>query len=54
VIESCHVDFDELTMMASEQISLEPALQEMTPATPSLGLVPNPTPAPFVPPTRNE
>ncbi|GJU57156.1 retrovirus-related pol polyprotein from transposon TNT 1-94 [Tanacetum coccineum] len=34
VIESCHVDFHELTTMASEQISLEPALQEMTPATP--------------------
>ncbi|GJV05226.1 retrovirus-related pol polyprotein from transposon TNT 1-94 [Tanacetum coccineum] len=44
-----------LTAMASEQLSLEPALHEMTPATPSSGLVPNPPPlAPFVPPMRNE
>nr|GEU40321.1 retrovirus-related Pol polyprotein from transposon TNT 1-94 [Tanacetum cinerariifolium] len=36
-------------------INLEPALHEMTPATPSSGLVPNPTsPGPFVPPTRKE
>ncbi|GKD99922.1 retrovirus-related pol polyprotein from transposon TNT 1-94 [Tanacetum coccineum] len=28
------IDFDELTAMASEHTSLEPALQEMTPATP--------------------
>ncbi|GJW91618.1 retrovirus-related pol polyprotein from transposon TNT 1-94 [Tanacetum coccineum] len=41
IIETIHVDFDELTTMASEQSSLEPALHEMTPATPSLGLVPN-------------
>ncbi|GJS62054.1 retrovirus-related pol polyprotein from transposon TNT 1-94 [Tanacetum coccineum] len=34
-IETCHVDFDELTAMASEYNSLEPALHEMTPATPS-------------------
>nr|GEU55973.1 hypothetical protein [Tanacetum cinerariifolium] len=35
--------------------SLEPALQEMTPATLSSGLVPNPPPsAPFVPPLRKE
>ncbi|GJV32074.1 retrovirus-related pol polyprotein from transposon TNT 1-94 [Tanacetum coccineum] len=41
--------------MASEQSSLEPALHEMTPATPSSGLVPNPPPsAPFVPPSRHE
>ncbi|GKA44357.1 retrovirus-related pol polyprotein from transposon TNT 1-94 [Tanacetum coccineum] len=44
-----------LTAMASEQSSLEPALHEMTPATPSSGLVPNPPPsAPFVPPSRAE
>ncbi|GJY32944.1 retrovirus-related pol polyprotein from transposon TNT 1-94 [Tanacetum coccineum] len=44
-----------LTAMASEQSSLEPALHEMTPATPSSGLVPNPPPsAPFVPPSRHE
>ncbi|GKA92412.1 retrovirus-related pol polyprotein from transposon TNT 1-94 [Tanacetum coccineum] len=41
--------------MASEQRSLEPALHEMTPATLSSGLVPNPPPsAPFVPPSRDK
>ncbi|GKB58155.1 retrovirus-related pol polyprotein from transposon TNT 1-94 [Tanacetum coccineum] len=55
IIETCHVDFDELTAMASEYSSSEPALHEMTPATPSSGLVPNPpSTAPFVPPTRKE
>ncbi|GKD98108.1 retrovirus-related pol polyprotein from transposon TNT 1-94, partial [Tanacetum coccineum] len=34
IIEIIHVDFDELMAMASEQSSLEPALNEMTPATP--------------------
>ncbi|GJZ04198.1 retrovirus-related pol polyprotein from transposon TNT 1-94 [Tanacetum coccineum] len=33
IIETIHVDFDELTTMASKQSSLEPALHEMTPAT---------------------
>ncbi|GJZ38418.1 retrovirus-related pol polyprotein from transposon TNT 1-94 [Tanacetum coccineum] len=36
------IDFDELTTMASEHSSSGPALHEMTPATISLGLVPNP------------
>ncbi|GKC07797.1 retrovirus-related pol polyprotein from transposon TNT 1-94 [Tanacetum coccineum] len=45
----------ELAATASEQSSLEPALHDMTPATPSSGLVPNPPPpAPFVPPSRHE
>ncbi|GKD19350.1 retrovirus-related pol polyprotein from transposon TNT 1-94 [Tanacetum coccineum] len=45
--------FDELTSMAFEHSSLEPALHEMTPATISSGLVPNPRPStPFVPPLR--
>nr|GEU43718.1 retrovirus-related Pol polyprotein from transposon TNT 1-94 [Tanacetum cinerariifolium] len=35
------IDFDELTAMASEHSSSEPALYEMTPATISSGLVPN-------------
>ncbi|GJZ17941.1 retrovirus-related pol polyprotein from transposon TNT 1-94, partial [Tanacetum coccineum] len=49
------IDFDELTVMASEQSSLELAFHDMTPATPNSGLVPKPPPsAPFVPPTRNE
>ncbi|GKE25133.1 integrase, catalytic region, zinc finger, CCHC-type containing protein, partial [Tanacetum coccineum] len=55
IIETLHVNFDELTAMAYEQISLEPALHEMTPATPSSGLVPNPTPPVlFVPPSRKD
>nr|GEW36833.1 hypothetical protein [Tanacetum cinerariifolium] len=55
IIETIHVDFDELTAMASEQSSLEPVLHEMTLATPSSGLVPNPTPPlPFVSPLRKE
>ncbi|GKE29308.1 integrase, catalytic region, zinc finger, CCHC-type containing protein [Tanacetum coccineum] len=45
IIETIHVDFDELTAMASEHSSLEPALHEMTPATISSGLVPNPPPS---------
>nr|GFA29031.1 hypothetical protein [Tanacetum cinerariifolium] len=33
IVKTIHVDFDELTIMASEQNSLGPALNEMTPAT---------------------
>ncbi|GKE23502.1 retrovirus-related pol polyprotein from transposon TNT 1-94, partial [Tanacetum coccineum] len=44
IIETIHVDFDELTVMASEHNSSRPALHEMTPATISSGLVPNPPP----------
>nr|GFA69713.1 retrovirus-related Pol polyprotein from transposon TNT 1-94 [Tanacetum cinerariifolium] len=44
IIETIHVDLDELTVMASKHSSLGPALHEMTPATISLGLVPNPPP----------
>nr|GEW77136.1 hypothetical protein [Tanacetum cinerariifolium] len=43
IIETIHVDFDELTTMASKQSRSGPALHEMTPATISLGLVPKPT-----------
>ncbi|GJS43791.1 putative ribonuclease H-like domain-containing protein [Tanacetum coccineum] len=39
------IDFDELTSMASEHSSLGPALHEMTPATISSRLVPNPPPS---------
>ncbi|GKG32039.1 hypothetical protein Tco_0426989, partial [Tanacetum coccineum] len=47
------VDFDELIAMALEHSSSGPALHEMTPATISSGLVPNPSPStPFVPPSR--
>ncbi|GKA17701.1 putative ribonuclease H-like domain-containing protein [Tanacetum coccineum] len=55
IIEPIHVDFDELTAMASEHSSSGPALHEMTPATISSGLVPNPPPStPFVPPSRSD
>ncbi|GKA73962.1 putative ribonuclease H-like domain-containing protein [Tanacetum coccineum] len=55
IIETIHVDFDELTAMAYEHSSLEPALHEMTPATISSGLVPNPPPStPLVPPSRTD
>ncbi|GKA47817.1 retrovirus-related pol polyprotein from transposon TNT 1-94 [Tanacetum coccineum] len=55
IIEIIHVDFDELTVMASEHSSLGPALHEMTPATISSGFVPNPHPStPFVPPSRTD
>nr|GEW66937.1 integrase, catalytic region, zinc finger, CCHC-type, peptidase aspartic, catalytic [Tanacetum cinerariifolium] len=49
------IDFDELTAMASEQSSSGPALHEMTHATISSGLVPNPSSStPFVPPSRSD
>ncbi|GJZ29813.1 putative ribonuclease H-like domain-containing protein, partial [Tanacetum coccineum] len=55
IIETIHVDFDELTAMASEHSSSGPALHEMTPAIISSGLVPNPPPlTPFVPPSRTD
>nr|GEX09655.1 retrovirus-related Pol polyprotein from transposon TNT 1-94 [Tanacetum cinerariifolium] len=47
------IDFDKLTVMASEHSSLEPALHEITPATISSRLVPNPPPSTsYVPPLR--
>ncbi|GJQ99494.1 putative ribonuclease H-like domain-containing protein [Tanacetum coccineum] len=55
IIETIHVTFDELTAMASEQFSLGPGLHSMTPATSSLGLVPNPIPQqPCIPPPRDD
>ncbi|GJT81599.1 hypothetical protein Tco_1055941 [Tanacetum coccineum] len=45
IIETIHLDFDELTVMASEHSSSGPALYEMTPAIISSGLVPNPPPS---------
>ncbi|GJU51361.1 retrovirus-related pol polyprotein from transposon TNT 1-94 [Tanacetum coccineum] len=45
IVKTIHVDFDELTAMASEYSSLGPALHEMTLATISSGLVPNPHPS---------
>nr|GEW40343.1 retrovirus-related Pol polyprotein from transposon TNT 1-94 [Tanacetum cinerariifolium] len=47
--------FDELTAMASEQSSSGPALNEMTPATISSGLVQKSSfSTPYVPPSRND
>nr|GEU66608.1 hypothetical protein [Tanacetum cinerariifolium] len=55
IVETIHVDFDELTAMASKQSSSGPVLYEMTPATISSGIVPKLTSStPFVPPSRNQ
>nr|GFB30780.1 hypothetical protein [Tanacetum cinerariifolium] len=55
IVETIHVDFDELTAMASEQRSSRPALNEMTPGTISSGLVPTTSPSTsYVPPLRND
>nr|GEZ88461.1 retrovirus-related Pol polyprotein from transposon TNT 1-94 [Tanacetum cinerariifolium] len=55
IVETIHVDFDELTTMASEQSSSGPALNEMTPATISSGLVQKSSSSTlYVPPSRND
>ncbi|GJW17010.1 retrovirus-related pol polyprotein from transposon TNT 1-94 [Tanacetum coccineum] len=55
IIETIHVYFDELTTIASEHSSSGPTLHDMTPATISSELVPNPPPStPFIPPSRTE
>nr|GFD16657.1 hypothetical protein [Tanacetum cinerariifolium] len=55
IFETIHVDFDELTVMASEQHSPGPALNEMTPRTISSGLMPITSPSmSYVPPSRND
>nr|GFC08442.1 hypothetical protein [Tanacetum cinerariifolium] len=55
IVETIRVDIDELTAMASEQSSSGPALQEMTPRTISLGLVPKSSSSTsYVPPSRND
>ncbi|GJZ61176.1 putative ribonuclease H-like domain-containing protein [Tanacetum coccineum] len=55
IIETIHVDFDELTTMASEQFSSGPRPKLLTPGTISSGLVPNiPFSTPYVPPTKND
>ncbi|GJT17153.1 retrovirus-related pol polyprotein from transposon TNT 1-94 [Tanacetum coccineum] len=45
IMETIHVDFDELTAIASEQSCSGPALHEMTPRTISSGLYFNPPPS---------
>nr|GFC60120.1 hypothetical protein [Tanacetum cinerariifolium] len=55
IVETIHVDFDELTAMASEQSSSGPVLQKMTPGTISLGLVQKSSSSTsYVPPSRND
>nr|GEZ33992.1 retrovirus-related Pol polyprotein from transposon TNT 1-94 [Tanacetum cinerariifolium] len=55
IVETIHVDFDELTTMASEQSSSGPALNETTPATFSSRLVQKSSSStPYVPPSRND
>nr|GEZ39393.1 hypothetical protein [Tanacetum cinerariifolium] len=55
IVETIHVDFDELAAMTFEQSSSGPALNEMTPATISLGLVQKSySSTPYVPPSRND
>ncbi|GJV64156.1 putative ribonuclease H-like domain-containing protein [Tanacetum coccineum] len=55
IIETIHVDFDELTAMASEQFSSGPGPKLLTPGTISSGLVQNiPSLTLYVPPTKND
>nr|GEZ21613.1 hypothetical protein [Tanacetum cinerariifolium] len=55
IVETIHVDFDELTAMASEQSSSGPALNEMTPRTISSGLVQTSSSlTSYVPPSTND
>nr|GFB88130.1 retrovirus-related Pol polyprotein from transposon TNT 1-94 [Tanacetum cinerariifolium] len=55
IMETIHVDFDELTVMDFEQRSSGPALNEMNPGTISSGLVHTTSPSTsYVPPLRND
>nr|GFC09189.1 integrase, catalytic region, zinc finger, CCHC-type, peptidase aspartic, catalytic [Tanacetum cinerariifolium] len=55
IMETIHVDFDELTAMASKQSSSGPALNDMIPRTISSGLVQKPSSSTsYVPPSRND
>nr|GFC91037.1 hypothetical protein [Tanacetum cinerariifolium] len=55
IVETIHVDFDELTAMASEQSSSGPALYDMTPEIISSGLMhTNSSSTSYVPPSRND
>ncbi|GKD20739.1 retrovirus-related pol polyprotein from transposon TNT 1-94 [Tanacetum coccineum] len=55
IIETIHVDFDELMAMASEQFSSGPGPKLLTPRTISSRLVPNiPSSTPYVPPTKSD
>nr|GEV73368.1 Gag-Pol polyprotein [Tanacetum cinerariifolium] len=52
IVETIHVDFDELTVMASEQSSSGPALHEMTPAKSVQDSVDPPAPKVIAPITK--
>nr|GFC31194.1 hypothetical protein [Tanacetum cinerariifolium] len=55
IVETIHVDIDELTAMASEQSSSGPALNDMIPGTISSGIVQKPSSSTsYVPPLRND
>nr|GFB21560.1 integrase, catalytic region, zinc finger, CCHC-type, peptidase aspartic, catalytic [Tanacetum cinerariifolium] len=55
IVETIHVDFDELTAMASEQSSSGPALNDMTPGTIISRLVrTSSSSTSYVPPSRND
>ncbi|GJW45721.1 putative reverse transcriptase domain-containing protein [Tanacetum coccineum] len=55
IMETIHVEFDELIVMASEQFGSGPELQLMTPGTISSGLMQNPSSStPYVPPTKKD
>nr|GFD16843.1 retrovirus-related Pol polyprotein from transposon TNT 1-94 [Tanacetum cinerariifolium] len=55
IVETIHVDFDELTAMASEQSSSGPALNDMILGTISSGLVQKVSSSTsYVPPSRND
>ncbi|GKC43067.1 retrovirus-related pol polyprotein from transposon TNT 1-94 [Tanacetum coccineum] len=55
IMETIHVTFDELIVMASEQFGLRPGLQVITLATSCSGLVPNIIPQqPCNPPNRDD
>nr|GFA66142.1 hypothetical protein [Tanacetum cinerariifolium] len=55
IVETIHVDFDELTAMSSEQSSSGPALNNITPGTISSGLVQKSSSSTsYVPPSRND
>nr|GFC68464.1 hypothetical protein [Tanacetum cinerariifolium] len=55
IVETIHVDFDELIAMASKQSSSGPALNDMTPGTVSLGFVrTSSSSTSYVPPLRND
>nr|GFA95088.1 retrovirus-related Pol polyprotein from transposon TNT 1-94 [Tanacetum cinerariifolium] len=55
IVETIHVDFDELTTMAYEQSSSGPTLNEITPKTIISGLVQKSSSStPYVPPSRKD